>query len=263
MIVDLGKRWVRRALCAGKSPELFFTEYGSEPITNPSPRVQAHWDAAKRICADCPVMKQCARDYLGELDGVWGGLDPAQRIKIRADHNANVRALRGPVKLEYMALAHQLRVQRNLNFSDVARIIGISVETAVYLVALEKDRLEKVQEEAEAAAKAAQEAVSGAEEAVAYVGPDFPAKPPAEGDSWVRYGRRVLPGHYLGQTDDDRWFQLKVKVFHSEYSVCWIKAEDVKITGPVARNVLTRVGNGSRIYGTTISSGQRGTQEAG
>lgn len=261
MIVDLEKRWIGQALCSGTDPELFFTDVTStEPLTNPSRQVQAHWDAAKMLCADCPVKKECARDNLGEIEGVWGGLDPAQRVKIRRQHNENIRRLEGPVKREYQALAWALRIDRGLNFSEVARIIGISVETAVYLVELEKGDRERLKLMAEAEAEAARKAISGD---VAYVGPDFPKKPPREGNAWVRYGRRVVYGYYLGQTEDNRWYQLKVKVLPHEYSVCWIKADDVKITGSITRTVMTRVGNGSRIYGTPLNYGRGGAQEAG
>lgn len=263
MIVDLDKRWIVRARCAGKNPETFFANVSSsEPLSNPSHEVQAHWDRAKIICADCPVIKQCARDNLGELDGVWGGLDPGQRIKIRRKHNDNIRRLTGPVKREYMALAHTLRVDRGLNFAEVARIIGISTETAVYLVDLEKETRKLEAAEKEVAAKAAQEAISGVTR-LPRPAPDFPAKAPKEGNAWVRYGRGVVYGYYLGQTEDDQWMQLKVKVLPHEYSVCWIKACDVKITGDVTRNVLTRVGKGSRVYGTPLNYGRGGAQEAG
>jgi len=264
VIVDLEKRWVTEALCSTKDPEIFFTDQalGTEPLTNPSHKVQSLWNVAKRICADCPVVKECARDSLGEIEGVWGGLDPGQRVRLRRTHNENIRNLTGPVKLEYQALAYELLMVRKMMRGEAARIIGCSPEIISYLVDLERERREAVQ----AAAEAAREAVSGPEKAeaeVSYVGPEFPDRNPSEGDCWVRYGRRVVWGYYLGQTDDDQWFHLKVKVFANEYSLCWIKAEDVKLVRDVARNVLTRVGNGSRIYGTALTIGHRGTPEAG
>lgn len=268
MIVDLEKRWIGKALCSTRDPELFFTDQaaGTEPLSNPSARVQRLWDAAKQVCAECPVMKECARDNLGEIEGVWGGLDPAQRIQLRAQHATNIRKLTGPLKQEYMDLAWHLKYERHLSMTDVARTIGVGVPTATFLIDLEKERREDIERKAQAEAKAASAAVSGpAEDAVVVSLPnaEFPAKPPTEGDAWVRYGRRVVWGYYLGQTDDDQWFYLKIKLLAQEYSVCWIKAQDVKLVKPVARNVLTRVGNGSRIYGTALTSGHRGTPQAG
>lgn len=262
MIVDLGKRWLDKAICTTKNPELFFTDHGQESLSNPSARVQRLWDAAKEVCAQCPVMKECARDNLGEVDGVWGGLDPAQRIQLRAQHATNIKKLQGPLKQEYMDLVWELRVNRHVSASDTARIIGVGVATVFYLYDLERQRREDLERRAEKAL----EAISGPVEAEVIElppPPEFPAKPPAEGDAWVRYGRRVVWGYYLGQTDDDQWFYLKIKLLAQEYSVCWIKAEDIKLVKPVARNVLTRVGNGSRIYGTALTSGHRGTPQAG
>jgi len=262
VIVDLEKRWVEKALCSTKNPELFFTDHGFETLSNPSAKVQRVWDAAKEICAQCPVMRECARDNLGEIDGVWGGLDPAQRIQLRSQHAHNIKKLQGPLKQEYMDLVWELRVERRLPYADVARIVGVGVNTVMYLHDLEKARREDLEREAEKA----QAAISGpAEDNVVSLPapPEFPAKPPSEGDAWVRYGRRVVWGYYLGQTDDDQWFYLKIKLLAQEYSVCWIKAEDIKLVKPVARNVLNRVGNGSRIYGTALTSGHRGTPQAG
>lgn len=263
MIVDLRKSWTEKALCSTENPELFFVDHGTENFSKPSTRIQRLWDAAKAVCINCPVMLECARDNLGEIEGVWGGLDPAQRVALRKQHATNIRKLTGPVKQEYQDLAWMLRTEQGLPWTDVARIIGTTTEAVTHLYDLEKER----REDAQQAAEAAQEAISGPPAKVAEVirlAPvAFPDKDPTNGNAWVRYGRDVVWGYYLGQTDDDQWFYLKIKLLAQEYSVCWIKAEDVKLVRPVARNVMTRVGNGSRIYGTTISGGDRGAKEAG
>lgn len=63
--------WRSYALCGGMNPDLFFSEKQRSPDT----------EKALRICADCPVRRQClefaestASDY-----GVWGGTTAQRR----------------------------------------------------------------------------------------------------------------------------------------------------------------------------------------
>lgn len=140
MIVDLQRRWLARAKCAGMGTDHFFTDHSPQAVTSPTPKLQAAWDKAKEICADCPVWKECARDCLGEQEGVWGGLDPAQRHKIRHGHGIKVRMLAGPVKIEYAKLAYELKAAEH-PWYEVARIMGLSQQTAMYLVRWYEDYL--------------------------------------------------------------------------------------------------------------------------
>lgn len=260
MIVDLEKRWMNDQVpCRKHDPETFFGDHGQETLTSPSPKTQLRWNRVKEICYPCPVIRQCARDHLGEVDGIWGGLDPAERIRLRAQHAISIEKLRGPLKNEYGELVRMLRRERGLAWSDVGRIVGISATAAQglcekYEAWLEKRKAKDSERTEESLAT------------VTEIGPNahFPDKPPQDGDAWVRYGRRVVWGHYLGQTEDDAWYFLKVKLLASEYSTCWIKAEDVKLTKGVCRNVLVRSGaSGSRIYGTPLSPRRRQPAEAG
>lgn len=76
--VPEAKPWQYRAACEGK-PRLFFVADANAPADDPI------WAEAKAICAGCPVRLDCL-DYAmrnRETDGVWGGLDPAQRRKLR------------------------------------------------------------------------------------------------------------------------------------------------------------------------------------
>lgn len=263
MIVDLRKAWMNDAMpCLRKNPEMFFGDFGTETMANPSKKVQAKWDRAKNVCLDCPVMMQCARDNLGEIEGVWGGLDPAQRIKLRAKHATQVRALEGPEKLRYATMAHNLRTQQKYAWTDIGRIMGFSHSVAQYLGEWYDDWA--AAQEAEREAKTKDLELPEPVATVTEIGPNasFPTTPPKEGDAWIRYGRRVVWGYYLGQTEDDAWHQYRIKILAGEWSVCWIKAEDVKLVRSVTRTVMTRVGkSGSRIYGTRVSKGAgQGTQ---
>lgn len=260
MIVDLSQRWREDAACTNKRPEMFFTDHGPDAITKPSAKVKAQWDRAKRVCRDCPVMLQCARDNLGETEGVWGGLSPADRVPLRAQRSVSVRNLVGQRKVEYAKLAYDLRNERRLPWSDVARIMGVGHTTAQYLNTWYTEHLKTKAEAEEKAAEEAREAVGAT---VTELPKPFPRKGPQSGDCWVRHNRRITSGHYLGQTEDGAWYCIKAKLFARENSTCWFKAEDVKLTKDVVRNTMVRVGKDSRIYGTTLSTGARRRQKAG
>jgi WhiB family redox-sensing transcriptional regulator len=60
MSVDLS--WMDRIACAGLDPALFF----AQPRTGKS-------DAAKQVCARCPVREQCEAWAGNAIIGVWGG----------------------------------------------------------------------------------------------------------------------------------------------------------------------------------------------
>jgi WhiB family redox-sensing transcriptional regulator len=70
--------WMSRAFCLDEDPELFFP-IGEGQLA----REQA--DVAKALCARCEVRRQCVSLALA-FDapfGVWGGLDPLERKRIR------------------------------------------------------------------------------------------------------------------------------------------------------------------------------------
>ena len=63
--------------CAGTDPELFFIgDYRGAHNT---------YDAARRVCATCYVRNPCAEYAIADasLAGMWGGLDPQERVEIR------------------------------------------------------------------------------------------------------------------------------------------------------------------------------------
>lgn len=259
MIVDLSKRWMGEDMaCLRRNPEMFFIDHGPQSLSSPGHKLQQAWDRAKKVCETCPVIRECARDSLGELEGVWGGLDPLQRMQLRAQHGRRIHELEGPLKQEYAKLAYDLRADRNLPWNEIGRLIGVSHAVAQYLHDWHVDWLSK--QEVTDLELPEQDSAPGE----THVNARFPSKPPKEGDAWIRYGRRVVWGYYLGQTEDDAWFNFKVKLLSREYSVCWIKAQDVKFTRNVTRNVLVRSGkSGSRIYGTHLSPRRGEPAQAG
>lgn len=67
--------WRDRARCLQTDPELWFPEKGTRT-----------GEFAKRICAQCPVQRQCldyALNSTERLDGIWGGMTETERRKLR------------------------------------------------------------------------------------------------------------------------------------------------------------------------------------
>ncbi|TYC15506.1 WhiB family transcriptional regulator [Actinomadura syzygii] len=81
------EHWSDHAICRGADPDLFF------PIGYSAPVLKAQEDAAKAICANCPVKAECLSWALqvGEPDGVWGGTTPEERRYLRRTSDAPVR----------------------------------------------------------------------------------------------------------------------------------------------------------------------------
>lgn len=76
---DDRRGWRTEALCRGVETDLFFPagELGEEPVQ------QA--EAAKAVCARCPVQTECLEYALAtdQAFGVWGGTTEAERRSIR------------------------------------------------------------------------------------------------------------------------------------------------------------------------------------
>src|SRR5512144_1189770 len=73
-------RWAEQAACRHEDPDLFFPpeeEHGRYAVLRET--------LAKRICLTCPVLPECTAHALAtdERYGVWGGLTPAERDRLR------------------------------------------------------------------------------------------------------------------------------------------------------------------------------------
>lgn len=68
--------WQHRGACRGVDPDTFFS-----PETERGPRRRARESAAKALCAQCPVRRECLDHALAvrEPFGVWGGLNQTER----------------------------------------------------------------------------------------------------------------------------------------------------------------------------------------
>ena len=71
--------WQFQGACRGRDPEMFFHPDGER-----GPRRRARENAAKAICATCPVLAQCREHALRvqEPFGIWGGLSEEDRAAI-------------------------------------------------------------------------------------------------------------------------------------------------------------------------------------
>ena len=63
--------WMADGACVGQDPEVFF----------PPPGLNQYANAAKKICARCPVAQTCLQYALDheEAHGIWGGMSARQR----------------------------------------------------------------------------------------------------------------------------------------------------------------------------------------
>lgn len=75
---EMDMEWLDRAACLHEDPELFF------PVGSTGPALRDE-QAAKRICARCPVISECLSWALrtGQTSGVWGGTGELERAKLR------------------------------------------------------------------------------------------------------------------------------------------------------------------------------------
>lgn len=78
--------WLRSAACIGEDPELFF------PVGTSGPALRETADA-KRVCGRCPVTADCLEYALagGQMSGVWGGTDEAERADLLRTARDDVR----------------------------------------------------------------------------------------------------------------------------------------------------------------------------
>lgn len=81
--------WQMHGLCRGMDTEKFFHPDGERGSTR-----TAREQAAKAICAQCPVLAQCRAHALSAQEpyGVWGGLSESEREAIVGRSRESVAA---------------------------------------------------------------------------------------------------------------------------------------------------------------------------
>jgi WhiB family redox-sensing transcriptional regulator len=87
--IDPGESWRKRAACRHTEPDLFFPVPAAGASLSPVQAEQAQAERAKKVCAGCPVRRECLQFALAtrQSHGVWGGLELTE-----ADRRRPVRA---------------------------------------------------------------------------------------------------------------------------------------------------------------------------
>lgn len=68
-----------RQACASVDPEMFFAPAGVR-----GPERDAREEAAKAVCAPCPLLAACRDHALAHAEwGVWGGLSEDDRVRLQ------------------------------------------------------------------------------------------------------------------------------------------------------------------------------------
>jgi hypothetical protein len=109
-----GLGWQDKARCAGAGLELFFPDGGDTR-------------RAKAFCAGCPVWGQCLAYGLDEDHGVWGGLNRAERARLRRLQQRLAVAPADP--------ANSVDIRRLLSVGlppeRLSEVAGLEVETII------------------------------------------------------------------------------------------------------------------------------------
>jgi WhiB family redox-sensing transcriptional regulator len=73
--------WVSRAACGGMGTDRWFPNVLNH---------RAQWEPARAICNGCPVRVECLEYALAavEREGMWGGLSPEERRRLRKERAA-------------------------------------------------------------------------------------------------------------------------------------------------------------------------------
>jgi WhiB family redox-sensing transcriptional regulator len=78
--------WRAAGACLSADPDLFF------PVS-PNGKAARQASRALRICAGCRVQRQCLEFALqaNEMEGIWGGTTPEERVRARRERAARRR----------------------------------------------------------------------------------------------------------------------------------------------------------------------------
>jgi WhiB family redox-sensing transcriptional regulator len=96
--------WQTRAACRGMGPDVFFRPAGDNAGTQ----------AAKQICAGCPVQAECLDFAIGNVEqhGVWGGTTERARRPMRVAAGGGKGRRPAPVWLVCAACAKSFQAYR-------------------------------------------------------------------------------------------------------------------------------------------------------
>lgn len=138
MLFDLIRRnrpdWFDEAACRGMDSDVFFSGRGEVDKMR----------EAKATCARCPVREPCLEHalYNGEREGLWGGVAPRPRVKLREARGISgsralvARPRREPMvgqpsptdRVRAAALVRSL-LTAGMSYSQLARSVGVDTST--------------------------------------------------------------------------------------------------------------------------------------
>ncbi len=84
-------KWMKYAACRDMDPDLFFSDgEGHKGVSN------AKTKAAREVCMGCSVRVSCLNYALemNEYTGMWGGLTPRERRKVKYPKTSSPQYLR-------------------------------------------------------------------------------------------------------------------------------------------------------------------------
>ena len=89
--------WTDRAACSDVETEVFFPIIDRLTGRSRSPRRPDPYERARAICAGCEVKAECldealAIPWVDDQHGMFGGLEPRQRVPLRAQRRREGRA---------------------------------------------------------------------------------------------------------------------------------------------------------------------------
>ncbi|MFF9268585.1 WhiB family transcriptional regulator [Streptomyces rochei] len=226
VLYDSARRWVASAICREEDDKLFFAAAGGLPDKKPARAAQALYDQAKEICQDCPVLRQCQRDTLGEEYGVYGGRDPHERYLIRQKLAKAVKGWPLQRRLAWAEEIHRLRADGML-WKDIQTFTGITKSAGELLVRIWDQHLEE-QEAPEVVEIPTPEPVAKK---------PFPARP-GRRHAWVRHTYGAMSdAWYRGQTADGKWVYMTTFSGRGQVHK-WFPADDVHLYRPQAVVIL-------------------------
>jgi hypothetical protein len=235
MLYDPLRRYLKDAACTDPADRKLFFAPCSSVRRKPSDKTQEAWDRAKEICGLCPVMHQCRRDTLGEAEGVWGGLDPFQRWKIRQALTKAVRRWPRDRRLRWGEELHRLRTGGTV-FREIQKMTGIPESPAMYLIREWERHLRDL--ESREPAQVVELKPVELEPGAAGRKPPFP-ETDGRRHLWARSSGIVRDCWYVGQTEDNAWIFVLIDGRGRRYSSRkWIRAEDVRIYRSQAVTVM-------------------------
>lgn len=227
-MVDINRGWVRDGACYGEEAGEVF-ERAAHPIRKggPNPDLEAAWAEAKAICKACPVMHQCRRDTYGEPDGIWGGLDPHERERVRKA--LPKAAARWPVERRLRFGRLLVTLTARMQWADVTRITGINRPLGLRLMAEYREM------KPAARPKPKREAPPDR-----WTKPDFPQ---ADGKKhmWIR-DTRVRDAFYGGEDVTGNWVMAHVNDNMRGAVYKWVHRDDVRLYRDVPRHVVVKRG---------------------